>query len=242
MTKIYTDSIEPASGTTLTIGESGQNTVLPGNDLRANVVQDLGGNAIFTSNGSGVLSGLNSAFGSPIVLIQSQTADDVASLTFSTGITSTYKAILFKCLNMRGTDTYTHLGFHTSTDGGSSYAVLATSGYWHSYVTSAGNSYDPSMDNTTQQYNATGVCYLSESMGDAATETAYAEVCIWNPAGTTYTKGWTSSTTNTNTAGTNFKRGYVGGWFDTTSAINTVKWQYSTGNIIAGTIKLYGIK
>tara|TARA_R110002020_G_scaffold220321_2_gene428272 strand:- start:244 stop:675 length:432 start_codon:yes stop_codon:yes gene_type:complete len=143
---------------------------------------------------------------------------------------------------MRGTDTYTHLGFHTSTDGGSSYAVLATSGYWHSYVTSAGNSYDPSMDNTTQQYNATGVCYLSESMGDAATETAYAEVCIWNPAGTTYTKGWTSSTTNTNTAGTNFKRGYVGGWFDTTSAINTVKWQYSTGNIIAGTIKLYGIK
>ena len=52
MGQLYVDQIDPQSGTSLTIGESGQNTVIPGNDIRANVVQDAGGNAIFTSNGS----------------------------------------------------------------------------------------------------------------------------------------------------------------------------------------------
>ena len=43
MGQLYVDTIEPQSGTALTVGESGQNTVLAGNDLRANVLQDAGG-------------------------------------------------------------------------------------------------------------------------------------------------------------------------------------------------------
>ena len=54
---LYVDTIEPQSGTALTVGESGQNTVLPGNDLRANVLQDAGGNAIFTSDGNTISVG-----------------------------------------------------------------------------------------------------------------------------------------------------------------------------------------
>ena len=50
---LKTNAIEPEGGTTnLVIGESGQNTVISNNDIRANVVQDAGGNALFTSNGS----------------------------------------------------------------------------------------------------------------------------------------------------------------------------------------------
>ena len=59
------NTIEPEGATTtLTVGESGQNTVIAGAGIKANVAKDAGANAIFTSNGSGVLSGVNSAFGS----------------------------------------------------------------------------------------------------------------------------------------------------------------------------------
>ena len=69
------DTIEPeAATTTLTVGESGQNTVIAGAGIKANVVKDAGANAIFTSNGSGSLSGLNSGLGGAWTLLQSQTA------------------------------------------------------------------------------------------------------------------------------------------------------------------------
>ena len=72
MAKLYVDTIEPEGATTnLAIGESGQDVILPGNDIRANVLQDAGGNAIFTSNGSGTLSGVSGGFGGAIALISS---------------------------------------------------------------------------------------------------------------------------------------------------------------------------
>jgi len=50
MAKLYVDTIEPEGATTnLAIGESGQDVIVTGNDIRANVLQDAGGNAIFTS-------------------------------------------------------------------------------------------------------------------------------------------------------------------------------------------------
>ena len=53
---LYVDTLEPQSGTTLTVGETGQNTVVGGNTMKLNTLQDAGGNAIFTSDGSGNLS------------------------------------------------------------------------------------------------------------------------------------------------------------------------------------------
>ena len=75
------NTIEPEGATTtLTVGESGQNTVIAGAGIKANVLKDAGANAIFTSNGSGVLSGVNAGFGSAQVLIQSQTVTNQATV------------------------------------------------------------------------------------------------------------------------------------------------------------------
>ena len=77
MGTLYVDTLEPEGGTTtLTVGETGQNTVIGGNTIKFNTLQDAGGNAIFTSNGSGVLSSVNSSFGSDMNLILSQTVTD----------------------------------------------------------------------------------------------------------------------------------------------------------------------
>ena len=59
MAKLYVDTIEPEGATTnLAIGESRQDVIVTGNDIRANTVQDVGGGATadvyaaFTSTGA----------------------------------------------------------------------------------------------------------------------------------------------------------------------------------------------
>ena len=47
----------------------------------------------------------------------------------------------------------------------------------------------------------------------------------------------------TNSSITNYStNGFVAGYFNTTSAIDEIQFKMSSGNIDAGTIKLYGIK
>ena len=99
MTTLKVNAIEPEGGTTnLTVGLSGQNVVIGGSGgLKANTFKDAGGNTIFTSDGSGTVSG--ASFGD-VVLITSQTASNSASLSFTSGITSTYKEYIFEFFNI----------------------------------------------------------------------------------------------------------------------------------------------
>ena len=62
---------------------------------------------------------------------------------------------------------------------------------------------------------------------------------IYNPAGTTHVKLFhTSMMCQRNNA---MAHGKASGYFNTTNAINAVKFQLSSGNIDAGTISMYGI-
>jgi len=244
MTKIYTDAIEPASGTTLNIGESGANTVLTGNDLRANVVQDKGGNALFTSNGSGVLSGVASAFGSPLVLINTLIASTSASLEITSGITTDYKELEVRFIGVRGgDDSSAHLGFQCSIDGGSNYNTNITCQQSNARRTA---SYTGAFveDNTVAQYNGTGMQALGENFADNTTYgIVYGWIKIYNPSSTTYVKGFTARVAFSSAAAdTSVKNTWTNGAIDTTSAIDAMKFSYSAGNIIAGKIKIYGYK
>ena len=100
---LYVDTLSPQSGTNITVGESGQNTLLPGNDLRSNVLQDAGGNAIFTSDGSGTISGLNAGFGSSMSLLNTTTfSTSTAGVTFGSSLlTNTYKHYIIRFYNVQ---------------------------------------------------------------------------------------------------------------------------------------------
>ena len=103
---IMVNTLEPQSGTTLTVGMSGQNLQVNADSLKANVAKDAGGNAIFSSNGSGTLSGVNSGFGSAQVLLSSQTADGSASLSFTSDIDSTYNHYIFQFVDINPASRY----------------------------------------------------------------------------------------------------------------------------------------
>jgi hypothetical protein len=61
--------------------------------------------------------------GDGITLISSQTASASASLSFTTGIDSTYRTYLFKFINIHPSIMLENLDLIGSTDGGSSYNV-----------------------------------------------------------------------------------------------------------------------
>jgi hypothetical protein len=122
MTTLNVNALEPEGGTTsMGVGLSGQNTIIGGNTIKLNTLKDAGGNTIFTSDGSGNLSSVNSGFGGAITLLQSLTADDDTSLSFTSNIDSTYGEYIFKFYNIGPATDQVNFTFQVSTNGGSSF-------------------------------------------------------------------------------------------------------------------------
>jgi len=174
-----------------------------------------------------------------ITLISSQTANNSASLSFTSGLDSTYKAYKFVFSNIHARTDQALFQFNLSTDGGSNYNVNKTSSAFHAY-------HDQADTSTAVLYLAIGLAQSSgvqtirAELGNGADETISGTLQLFNPSSTTYVKHYIVNTStytyhnyNTNT--------YVTGYGNTTSAINAIIFQMNTGNF-DGTIYLYGIK
>ena len=74
MSSLETRKIEPATGTTVTLGAGGDTVLVSADQLKTNTVKDAGGNTLFTSDGAGTFSNVNSAIAGSMTFISSQTA------------------------------------------------------------------------------------------------------------------------------------------------------------------------
>jgi hypothetical protein len=66
-------------------------------------------------------------------------------------------------------------------------------------------------------------------------------IFIFNPSSTTFVKHFISTNNEYHSSDLTLQN-FTAGYFNTTSAIDAVQFSMSSGNIDAGTIKLYGIK
>ena len=81
---------------------------------------------IFVSNGSGVVSSVDSGIGGVKVLLMSQTASSSSSVDFTTGIDSTYDEYVFEYYNVHPEVSNKYINALFSTDGGSSWGISKT--------------------------------------------------------------------------------------------------------------------
>ena len=97
MGTLRTKTIEPATGTTLTLGASGDSITVSSDSIKTNTFKDAGGNTLFTSDGAGTLSSVNSSLvgGAGPVLISTSTASGASSIDITSGIDSTYDEYMF---------------------------------------------------------------------------------------------------------------------------------------------------
>ena len=170
-------------------------------------------------------------------LLSTATASSSSTLSFTSGIDSTYKEYMFKFINIHPAEAE-HFTFQASTNGGSSYGVTLTSTYFHA-------KHDEGDSSTSLAYVAgkdlaqsTSYLRLADSLSTSADESTSGVLHLFDPSNTTFVKNFIS---RSSVANAEAKDGFVAGYFNTTSAINAIQFKMSSGNIDSGVIKLYGV-
>ena len=186
----------------------------------------------FSSNATGTGS---------LTLISSQTASASASISFTSGIDSTYDEYVFKFINIHPATDSTFFTFNMSTDGGSNYNVTKTSSAIRAYNYEDGTSADIMYDTDADLAQSTNYQYLQRNIGNADDESFSGTLHLFNPSSTTYVKHFMSNSNYTHSASISLNY-YVAGYGNTTSAVNAIDFKMASGNIDDGTIILYGVK
>jgi hypothetical protein len=176
-----------------------------------------------------------------ITFISSQTANNSASISFTSGLTSTYKAYKFVFVNIAARTLNADFFFNMSTDGGSNYNVTKTTTAFRALHreadTAAYLEYNDGMDlaqSTSDQYLTGGGNNTNSDDNIAGSLT------LFNPSSTTYVKHFVA-TINNITSTPYIGNNYFAGYANTTSAINAMIFRMDSGNL-DGKIYLYGIK
>jgi hypothetical protein len=174
-------------------------------------------------------------------LILTQTASASATISFTSGIDSTYDEYVFTFNNIHPATDGVNFQFQGSTNTGSTYGVTMTSTSFQAFNNESGAS-DNSLSYRTGADIAQGTGYpdLTQESSSDSDHGVCATLQIYNPSSTTFVKHWMcrfSSVMNINYANDLIS----GGYFNTTSAIDAVQFKFSSGNIDAGQISLYGI-
>ena len=181
------------------------------------------------------------ASGGTLILLSTQTASSSATISFTTGLDSTYDEYIFKFIDIHPATDSANFTFNGSTDSGSNYNVTKTTTFFESFNNEAGTSGTLQYNATRDLAQGTGFQQLVTESSNSADSNCVGTLTLFNPSSTTYVKNFIART-NGMTFGTYSHEGYCAGYFNTTSAINAIRFQYSSGNIDDGIIKLYGVK
>ena len=181
--------------------------------------------------------------GATLTLLSTQTASASATISFTTGLDSTYDAYEIKVINARPATDDTFLQFNFSTDAGSNYNVTKTTTLFTAYhkEDDTDNVFSYNTTNDLAQSTAFQSIGNSTGLGSGADENQCVVLQIFNPSSTTYVKHFIV-TSQYYSADNYSVNSYVAGYCNTTSAVNAIQFKMASGNIADGIFKLYGVK
>jgi len=180
--------------------------------------------------------------------IKTLTASSSSTLSFVNGssdvvLDNTYPIYLFKFINIHPSAT-ANLEFNATADG-SNYNVTKTSAAFYNEHEEDGGSGQMGYSGIDEG-QATGFQQLTTGSYPSTDNDSsiVGTLHIFNPSNTTFVKHFISRTTfmGENNADRSSNGGHVAGYFNTTSALTGFQFKMRSGNLDAGTIKLYGIK
>jgi hypothetical protein len=181
------------------------------------------------------------ATGSSLVLISEQTASSSSTISFTSGIDSTYKEYIFKFINIHPATNNVDFQFNGSADGGSNYNVTKTTTQFNAYHNEAGNDAVLGYNASYDLAQSTAFLNITNDISNGNDMNTCAIMHLFDPSSTTFAKHFIGTTNNNYQAGGYFQNDYFGGYFNTTSAVNAVQFKMSSDEIDAGTIKMYGV-
>jgi len=177
--------------------------------------------------------------GSSLVLISEQTASSSSTISFTSGIDSTYKEYIFKFINIHPSADGEKFEFNFSVDSGSNYNVTKTSTVFYAVHSEADDAAVLEYDTYSDLAQATGFQRI-QFIGNQNDESLSGTLHLFDPSNTTFVKhymGVANDYINTDRS----VNPYYAGYGNTTSAIDAVQFKMGSGNIDSGTIKMYGV-
>jgi len=185
------------------------------------------------------------AFGSisslgELTFISKQTASSSATISFTSGIDSTYKEYIFYFVNMHPATDGASFQFNMSVDSGSNYNVAKTSTSILYYHFESGSASGLQYDTNRDLAQGTGFQDITEQQDNDNDSSASGTLTLFSPSSTTFVKHFMTDSTMVRD-GAKLYSTKNAGYANTTSAVDAVQFKMSSGNIDAGDILLFGL-
>ena len=179
--------------------------------------------------------------GSSLVLISTVTASSSSTVEFTSGIDSTYKEYQIHYIDVHAANNDTDLTINFR-DGSTAYDATKTTTFFTAHH---GEDDSPA----TLQYStgndlaqSTGVKNLAYAVTNDNDGSVSGTLHLFDPSSTTFVKHFISTANGmVDDGGIMTNNFYVAGYCNTTTAIDGVQFKFDSGNIDAGTFKLYGV-
>ena len=175
-----------------------------------------------------------------LILISTQTASSSATISFTSGIDSTYDEYVFKFYNIHPAPNSTMFTFQVDTGTNTNYNQTITSSHISVAHNEAGNdtifTYQTGMD----QAQGTSFQKLSNNVGNGNDECVSGTLHLFDPSSTTFVKHFIARLAEYHNEDYAFDS-YTAGYVNTTTALTRVQFKFESGAIDAGTIKMYGV-
>jgi hypothetical protein len=200
----------------------------------------------YNNNSLSAITAASSLTAGAMTLIKEQTASASATISFVDGasdvvLDSTYPIYVFKFINIHPGTNRVKLTFQANVAGGSGYNETMTTTWFEAYHNEADGNTALTYVVGEDQAQGTAFQSICEDLGSDNDQSYCGELWLYNPSSTTFVKHF--MTTGSESYSTDFiNNHYVAGYFNTTSAIDEIQFKMTSGNIDAGTFKLYGIK
>ena len=177
--------------------------------------------------------------GGSMNLISTQTASSSSTISFTSGIDSTYDEYQIHFIDVHGSNDDENLQFNMTTDG-TNFNVTKTTTYFVAYHNEAGNDTDLTYETNRDLAQSTGFQNLNDRLGADNDQCVAGVFKLFNPSSTTFVKHYLCTSSAYQAPDYN-KQAFSAGYGNTTSAITGIQFKMSAGTIDTGTFKLYGI-
>jgi hypothetical protein len=178
--------------------------------------------------------------GGSMSLISTQTASGSSTISFTSGIDSTYKEYIFKFIDIHPS-TQSSFTFNMSVDSGSNYNVTKTTTYYHASNNEAGVSNEVAYQSGSDLAQGTGFQRLQNFAASNNDDSCVGTLHLFDPSNTTFVKHFLSTFNSVSYTSTPYSiEAFVAGYGNTTSAVDAIQFKFESGTF-DGVIKLYGI-
>ena len=177
--------------------------------------------------------------GGAMTLLETQTASSSATLSFTSGIDDTYDEYVFKFYDIHPATNgvFFQVNFR---DGGSSYDATKTTTAFRSYHDESDSTAEIAYRTGEDLAQSTSALIIQNNIDNANDASSSGYLHLFNPSNTTYVKHF-YGISQQNHAGEWSQQSFISGYFNVTAAITNIQFKFSSGNINAGTIKMYGV-